>query len=102
MLYNLRKWKETMLRLHEESRSDWVEEAINHLDEILLDHAHCEKKAASMALNLMFRYPHHPQVMTPLSELAREELRHFEQIRWVLSETHVFAKCCLEKLKSHC
>jgi Hydroxylase for synthesis of 2-methylthio-cis-ribozeatin in tRNA len=36
---------------------DWVEQAIAHLDTILLDHSHCERKAAGVAINLMFRYP---------------------------------------------
>ncbi len=73
-----------MLRLHEKSRDSWIKEAIVSLDDILLDHAHCEKKAASMAVNLMFRYPQHPQLMRSLSELAREELRHFEQVLAVM------------------
>ncbi len=55
------------------------------MDEILLDHAHCEKKAASTALSLIFRYPHLEALVRPLSELAREELRHFEM--------------CLDRLK---
>jgi tRNA-(ms[2]io[6]A)-hydroxylase len=50
------------------------------MDVILLDHAHCEKKAASTAIGLIFRYPEHPGFARPLSELAREELRHFEQV----------------------
>jgi tRNA-(ms[2]io[6]A)-hydroxylase len=45
-----------------------------------VDHAHLEKKAASTALNLMFRYPDDQGLMQPLSELAREELRHFEAV----------------------
>ena len=50
------------------------------MDEILLDHAHCEKKAASTALSMIFRFPEYPQLMVPMSELAREELEHFEQV----------------------
>ena len=60
--------------------------ALRNRDEILLDHAHCEKKAASMALNLMFRYPEHSSLMVPLSGLAREELRHFEQVLEMMAE----------------
>ena len=54
------------------------------MDAILLDHAHLEKKAASTALTLMFRNPDRSQLMRPLSELAREELRHFEAVLQVL------------------
>ena len=56
------------------------------MDVILLDHAHCEKKAASTALNLIFRYQYRPELMLPLSELAREELRHFELVVKLINE----------------
>jgi tRNA 2-(methylsulfanyl)-N6-isopentenyladenosine37 hydroxylase len=58
----------------------WAPHAIAHLDELLVDHAHCEKKAAGTALNLIFRYPRHIHLLDPLSKLAREELVHFEQV----------------------
>ena len=58
----------------------WVEEALAHLPELLQDHANCEKKAASTALALMFAYPDDRALATALSRLAREELRHFEQV----------------------
>jgi tRNA-(ms[2]io[6]A)-hydroxylase len=64
------------------SRTDpgWVEAALSDLDELLLDHAHCERKAAGMALRLMFRYPDRPFLHGPLSRLAREELAHYEEV----------------------
>lgn len=58
----------------------WVEDALAHLPELLQDHANCEKKAASTALALMFAYPDDRALATALSRLAREELRHFEQV----------------------
>ena len=73
-----------MLRLASESRPDWLPRALEHMDEILLDHAHCEKKAALTAINLIFRYQYRPALMVPLSELAREELRHFELVLRVM------------------
>lgn len=69
-----------MLHLHWHTPSEWADRAVQHMDDILLDHCHLEKKAASTALTLIFRYPEHPQLMAPLSELAREELEHFEQV----------------------
>jgi tRNA-(ms[2]io[6]A)-hydroxylase len=69
-----------MLNLASRTDPAWTRRALADVDEILLDHAHCEKKAASTAINLIFRYPEHPQMMVPLSELAREELEHFEQV----------------------
>jgi tRNA-(ms[2]io[6]A)-hydroxylase len=62
----------------------WVEQAIAHLDIILLDHSHCERKAAGAALNLMFRYPSNTLLVRQLTAIAREELEHFEQVnQWL-------------------
>ena len=60
----------------------WIEQAVLPANEqvLLVDHANCEKKAASTALNLMYRYVQHPALLHRLSRLAREELRHFEQV----------------------
>ncbi len=58
----------------------WLERALAHLDILLIDHAHCEKKAASTALNLLFRYVDKRNLLFKLSQLAREEMLHFEQV----------------------
>ena len=58
----------------------WVDWALENLDVLLVDHANCEKKAASTAMNLMYRYVEHHRLLAKLSRLAREELRHFEQV----------------------
>ena len=59
---------------------DWIKLAISNPIEILIDHAHCERKAAGVAIQLMFRYPSEPQLSEVLSPIAREELEHFEKI----------------------
>src|SRR5262249_11783058 len=69
-----------MLHLASTTDTAWLARALAHLDEILVDHAHCEKKAASTALSLLFRYPEQPELLTPLARLAREELTHFEEV----------------------
>ncbi|MFO0726806.1 MAG: tRNA isopentenyl-2-thiomethyl-A-37 hydroxylase MiaE [Myxococcota bacterium] len=69
-----------MLHLLGKTHPDWAEMAANNLDLILVDHAHLEKKAAANALALLFRYPEHVGILQPLSELAREELVHFELV----------------------
>ncbi|HEY9643520.1 MAG TPA: tRNA isopentenyl-2-thiomethyl-A-37 hydroxylase MiaE [Coleofasciculaceae cyanobacterium] len=62
----------------------WVEQAIAHLDTLLLDHSHCECKAAGVALNLIFRYPTHTKLVRLLTAIAQEELEHFEQVnQWL-------------------
>lgn len=63
-----------------ETPQAWLEEASKHLDILLIDHAHCEKKAASTAMNLLFRYVDRPELLRKLSQLAREEMLHFEQV----------------------
>src|SRR5581483_8664018 len=60
---------------------DWVLAAVERWRELLVDHANCEKKAASTALALMFAYPEDHALAMALSRLAREELRHFEQVQ---------------------
>ncbi|HEY9626278.1 MAG TPA: tRNA isopentenyl-2-thiomethyl-A-37 hydroxylase MiaE [Coleofasciculaceae cyanobacterium] len=62
----------------------WVAQAIAHLNTILLDHSHCESKAAGVALNLIFRYPTHAKLVRALTAIAQEELEHFEQVnQWL-------------------
>lgn len=58
----------------------WLDAAVDRLDLLLMDHANCEKKAAATALALMQRYGNDPARALQLSRLAREELRHFEQV----------------------
>ncbi len=58
----------------------WFAVAASQIDTLLLDHAHCEKKAASTALTLLFRYPDRADLVATLPALAREELLHFEQV----------------------
>jgi tRNA 2-(methylsulfanyl)-N6-isopentenyladenosine37 hydroxylase len=64
---------------------EWVEDAVHGWRELLRDHAACEKKAASTALALMFAYPEDRPLTLALSRLAREELRHFEQVMRAMS-----------------
>jgi len=63
----------------------WVERALGDIDEVLVDHAHCEKKAASTALSLLFRYPEQGSLLLPLARLAQEELGHFADVVEVLA-----------------
>lgn len=69
-----------MLNLHAPTDERWLALALGDFDAVLLDHAHCEKKAASTALSLIFKYPEHEAFVLPLTRLAREELAHFELV----------------------
>ena len=73
-----------MLNLARPTPEGWLDRVLPHLDTVLIDHAHCEKKAAGNAINLMFRYAHLEPLLKPLSALAREELEHFDQVLDVL------------------
>jgi tRNA-(ms[2]io[6]A)-hydroxylase len=63
----------------------WVDAACADLPTLLIDHAHCERKAAATALTLMQRHGERPDLTLALSRLAREELRHYEQVLALLS-----------------
>ncbi|GAB3380224.1 tRNA-(ms[2]io[6]A)-hydroxylase [Spongiibacter taiwanensis] len=67
----------------------WVQAALAHPEELLIDHANCEKKAAGTALNLMFRYVDKVDLLSKMSRLAREELRHFEQVLAIMKKRGV-------------
>ncbi len=64
----------------------WTRAAAARLPELLVDHANCEKKAASSALALIFAYPEDTALVLALSRLAREELKHFEQVHRAMRE----------------
>ncbi len=68
----------------------WVENALANQADMLIDHAHCEKKAATTALNLINRYPHDNDLLMKMSRLAREELRHFEQVIKIIKKRKLF------------
>ena len=62
------------------SSASWLEQAIARPEDVLIDHAHCERKAAGAALQLMFRYPSSETLAEALSPLAQEELEHFDRV----------------------
>ena len=68
------------------SSDNWLKLALSNPIEILIDHAHCERKAAGVAIQLMFRYPSEPDLAEVLSPIAREELEHFEKILFLLKD----------------
>ncbi len=75
--------------LDAETPEAWLEAASNRLPELLLDHANCELKAASTALGFLYRYPDRNFLVQRMSRLAREELRHFEQLRSIMDDMEI-------------
>ena len=75
-----------MLNLASRTDPTWIERALEDFDAVLLDHAHCEKKAAGAAVKLLFQYPEHGFLLQPVAALAREELDHFQQVLELLEK----------------
>ncbi|MEY2724709.1 MAG: hypothetical protein RLZZ458_576 [Planctomycetota bacterium] len=75
-----------MLHLHSSSPVRWLEQVSASLPEILIDHAHCEQKAASTAMDLMFDYVGHEEICESMTEIVREELEHFGLVRGLLRQ----------------
>ena len=69
-----------------ETPASWLAVVPERLPLLLVDHANCEKKAAGAAMNLMYRYIDKPELMWQMSRLAREELRHFEQVLAIMQD----------------
>ena len=67
----------------------WLENALDNPVLMLIDHANCEKKAASTALNLIYRYVDDFELMNKMSKLAREEMRHFEQVIAIMKRRNI-------------
>lgn len=70
--------------LHQPTQESWLRQALGNINTILLDHSHCERKAAGVAVNLLFRYPSHGRLIYQLTAIAKEELEHFELVnQWL-------------------
>src|SRR5438309_1789875 len=69
-----------MLNLHSVSSERWLRQVAAGLDELLIDHAHCEKKAAGVAMNLIFAYVEHVELCRALADIVQEELEHFRLV----------------------
>lgn len=69
-----------------ETPDAWIQEALRQQDILLIDHANCEKKAATTAMNLLYKHVDRDDLLKKMSQLAREELLHFEQVVNIMSE----------------
>jgi tRNA-(ms[2]io[6]A)-hydroxylase len=73
-----------MLSLRSTTSPDWVARMEIHMDQVLVDHAHCEKKAAGSAMSMVFAYVEHPVFIRPLTEIVEEELQHLREVMDVM------------------
>ena len=69
-----------MLKLKCDTSDVWVDVARNNIGAILIDHIHCERKAAATAMSLITRYPRHGVLVDKMAELAQEEMEHFSRV----------------------
>lgn len=69
-----------MLHLKSESQTRWLQQVDSHLEEILIDHAHCEHKAAATAMSLLGAYIDRPELTREMTVIIQEELEHFHQV----------------------
>ena len=72
-----------------ETPEKWIQAAIEHQDILLIDHANCEKKAASSAMQLIHRYSENYNLLQKMSRLVREEMRHFEQVTAIMKKRKI-------------
>ncbi len=75
-----------MLHLKSESARRWLAQVDASLDEILIDHAHCERKAAATAMNLMNAYTENRDLCREMTRIIQEELEHFDMVLNILDE----------------
>ena len=75
-----------MLGLKAPSSGAWLDAAREDTASILRDHAHCEKKAATMAISLLNRYPEKSELVDEMAELAEEEMGHFRMVLAKMTE----------------
>jgi tRNA-(ms[2]io[6]A)-hydroxylase len=82
----------TTTKIHiikEPTNSAWIDQAIGNIETIILDHSHCERKAAGVALNFLFRYPSYDKLVRQLTAIAKEELEHFELVNQWLERLNI-------------
>ncbi|MFT4898300.1 MAG: tRNA-(ms[2]io[6]A)-hydroxylase [Flavobacteriales bacterium] len=64
----------------------WVDIVEENINEILTDHAYCEMKAASYAMSLIMKYPNNSEIVDQMTELSREEMKHFQMVHNLIKE----------------
>lgn len=78
-----------MLGLKAETNAEWLERVAGNTAALLIDHAHCEKKAATMAISLLNRYPERKELVDEMADLAIEEMGHFRMVIRKIEERNI-------------
>ncbi|MDG1841397.1 MAG: tRNA-(ms[2]io[6]A)-hydroxylase [Crocinitomicaceae bacterium] len=69
-----------MLGLKMETDPRWVDIANKNLEEVLIDHAFCEQKAASNAISIIVQYPKYTDLVKDMTAICMEEMEHFDMV----------------------
>ena len=76
-----------MLSLKSVTSDQWLAQVDKYLDEILVDHAHCEHKAAAVAMSLLGAYIENRELCEEMTKIVEEELEHFHMVLDLLAKT---------------
>ncbi|MBM3917258.1 MAG: tRNA-(ms[2]io[6]A)-hydroxylase [Sphingomonadales bacterium] len=75
-----------MLGLQMATDPRWVRIVEKNIEEILVDHAYCEQKAASNAISMIVQYPQYTDLVEAMSAICKEEMEHFELVHQKLKD----------------
>jgi tRNA-(ms[2]io[6]A)-hydroxylase len=78
-----------VFKLRAETPAAWAHHVADHLDDFLVDHAACERKASANAMHFVVRYPDRVELVDAMVEVAREELEHFHDVFHIMRERGV-------------
>ena len=84
-----------MLGLKMATDPRWVNIVEKNLEEILIDHAFCEQKAASNSISIIVQYPQYPDLVESMVEICKEEMEHFKMVHDKIKERGF--KLCFER-----
>ena len=79
------------------SKKEWIEAVMDNFDAFLQDHADCERKASSMAMSFVAKYPNRVEIIPELIETAVEELEHFQQVYALMEKRGIQLPARMEK-----
>ncbi len=79
------------------SSPEWVATVMEDFDEFLRDHANCERKASSMAMSFVAKYPNRTEIIPQLIDTAVEELQHFRQVYRIMERRNISLQQHMDK-----
>ena len=88
-----------MLSLKSDTDPRWLAQVDDDLDAVLIDHAHCEKKAAATAMKLLGAYIENEALCREMTEIVNEELEHFHMVLDILKQRNI--SFCRQKPSSY-